>query len=135
MLHDVFGETCYQNIIGTPITINGVIEDGVFLMIAPLSAGKHVVHGNWAFPPSLSESWTRNLTVLPVALSVDANAQPGNLVLSWPQTPDTYSLQVSTGLNPSDWQPANLNVTTNGGVLQATAPIGPDSQFFRLQLN
>jgi hypothetical protein len=135
MLSDVFGETCYSNNAGTPYTINGVIEDGVFLMVAPLSAGKHVVHGTWAFPPSLSESWTRNLTVLPVALTVNASAQPENLILSWPQTPDNYTVQSSPSLSPPDWQSANLVITTNNGILQATAPVGTTNQLFRLQLN
>lgn len=136
VLYDVFDLTCYQNGSGRRYTNSGVVLDGVFLMITPLSAGKHTIHGTWAFPAfSLSGSWTRNLTVLPVALTVDASTQPGSLVLSWPQTPDNYAVQTSPSLSPPDWQPANLVVTTNSGILQATAPVGPTNQFFRLRLN
>ena len=135
VLHDVFNEGCYQNNTGTTYTINGAVEDGVFLLIAPLSVGSHIIHVTGAYPGQFNENWTHYLTVNPVALTVDASAQPGNLALSWPQTPDNYILQASPSLTLPDWQPANLNVTTNGGMLQATAPVGLDSQFFRLQLN
>jgi hypothetical protein len=135
VLHDIFGLTCYQNGTATPYTLNGAVEDGVFLMIAPLSVGSHIIYVTGAYPGQFTENWTHYLYVNPVALTVDANTQPGNLLLSWPQTPDNYSLQASPGLNPPNWQPANLNITTNNGILQATAPVGPDCQFFRLQLN
>jgi hypothetical protein len=72
---------------------------------------------------------------LPVALTVDASTQPGSLVLGWPQTPDHYTLQTSPGLNPPDWQPANLPVVLSNGVYQATAPVGKTNQLFRLWLN
>jgi hypothetical protein len=136
ILHDLFGETCYQNGSGTPYTINGAVEDGVFLLIAPLSVGPHVIHTTCAFPgpPPFVANFTHYLTAKPVALTVNASAQPGNLVLSWPQTPDNYTVLSSHSLSPPDWQPANLVVTTNSGILQATAPGGTTNQFFRLQL-
>jgi len=137
ILHDLFGETCYQNASGTPpYTINGAVEDGVFLLIAPLSVGAHVIHTTCAFPSfSFVANFTHYLTVEPVALTVNASAQSGNLVLSWPQTPDNYTVQSSPSLSPTDWQPANLVVTTNNGTLQATAPVGTTNKLFRLQLN
>ena len=105
-------------------------------MIAPLSAGSHLIHTTCAFPSaSFLATFTHHLTVQPAALTVNASAQPGNLVLSWPQTPDSYAVQTSPSLSPADWQPANLVVTTNNGILQATAPLGTTNQFFRLRLN
>ena len=106
-------------------------------MIAPLSVGSHVIHTTCAFPfsPPFAANFTQYLTVKPVALTVNASAQPGNLALSWPQTPDNYTVQTSPSLSPPNWQPANLVVTTNNGILQATAPVGTTNQFFRLQLN
>jgi hypothetical protein len=138
VLHDLFGDSCYQNNNGTPYTIRGAVEDGVFLLIAPLSVGQHVIHTISAFPsfqPPFAGNSANYLTVLPVALTVNASAQPGNLILSWPQTPDNYTVQTSPSLSPPDWQPANLVVTTNNGILQVTAPVGATNQFFRLQLN
>lgn len=137
ILHDLFEETCYQNASGAPYTINGAVEDGVFLLIAPLSVGPHVIHTTCAFPfsPPFAANFTHYLTVKPVALTVNSSAQPGNLVLSWLQTPDNYAVQTSPSLSSPDWQPANLVVTTNSGILQATAPVGPTNQFFRLHLN
>ena len=135
ILHDVFNYSCYQNGSGTPYFIDLAVEDGVFLMVAPLSAGQHIIHVTGSYTFGFTENWTHYLSVNPVALTVDASAQPGSLVLSWPQTPDNYTMQASPTLSPPDWQPANLNVTTNNGMLQATALVGPDNQFFRLQLN
>jgi len=138
ILHDVFGLTCYQNSSGIPYTINGAVADGVCLMIAPLSVGLHVIHATCAFPsfvPPFAANFTYYLTVLPVAMTGDASAQPGNLVLSWPQTPDKYSVQTSLSLGPPDWQTANLVVTTNNGICQASTPVGTTNQFFRLKLN
>lgn len=135
VLDDVFGKHCYRTNTGTPYTITGAVEDGVFLMITPLSAGHHTIVGTWAFPPSLNETWTRNLTVLPVALTVSTNGSAGNLVLSWPQTPDTYSVETVTSPDSSQWQPANLTPILSNGVYQAATQMGPDSQFFRLRMN
>jgi hypothetical protein len=36
--------SCYQNISGTPYVVSGAASDGVFLMIAPLMPGSHVIH-------------------------------------------------------------------------------------------
>ena len=135
-LYDHRGLTCYQNSSGTPYAVAGAVEDGVFLMIAPLSIGPHVIHVTCAFPAfGYVGNFTHYLTVNPVILVVDAGAQPGNLTLSWPQTPDDYTVESSPSLSPPDWQPANLIVTTNNGVLQATAPVGTTNQFFRLRVN
>jgi hypothetical protein len=137
ILHDIFGDTCYENAAGISYTIPLAVEDGVFLLIAPLSVGQHSIHVTGAYPgsPPFTENWTHYLTVMPVTLTVNASAQPGSLVLSWPQTPDNFTLKASPTLSPPDWQPANLVVSTNNGILQATAPIGTTNQFFRLQLN
>ena len=135
ILHDVRGLGCYQNSTGTPYYVDLAVEDGVYLMVAPLSAGQHMIQVTGSYTFGFTENWTHHLTVEPVALAVDAKSQPGSLVLSWPQTPDNYTLQASPSFNPADWQPANLNVTTNNGILQSTVPVGPTNQFFRLQLN
>jgi hypothetical protein len=137
ILYDLFGAYCYQRNTGIPYTNHGAVEDGVFLMIAPLSAGSHVIHTTCALTlnPPYAANFTHYLTVKPVALTVSGSPQPGNLMLNWPQTPDSYSVQTSPSLNPADWQPANLIVTTNNGIVQATAPVGTTNQFFRLQLN
>ena len=137
ILHDLFGDECYQNGSGSPYTITGAVEDGVFLLIAPLAAGAHVIHTGCTFPgsPPFLANVTQYLTVLPVALTANASGRPGNLALSWPQTPDSYILQTSPSLSPPDWRPANIPVTTTNGILQVAAPLGTNTQFYRLQLN
>jgi hypothetical protein len=136
ILYDVDGLTCYSNSTGIPYTIRGAVEDIVCLMVAPLSAGKHTVDVTWAFPAfSIGESWTRNLTVLPVVLTTGPMDQAGRLELTWPQTPDNYTLQTSPSLSPPAWQTTNLVITTNNGILRTTALVGATNQFFRLQLN
>src|SRR5262245_1323063 len=73
------GTPVYQNSSGTPYTINGAVEDGVFLLFGPLSVGEHVIHSTVAFSGDFSETWTRHLIVLPVALTGSANSQSENL--------------------------------------------------------
>jgi hypothetical protein len=138
VLHDVFGLSCYQNLSGIPYTIPLAVEDGVFLLVAPLSAGSHIIHVTGAYPtfnPPFSENWTHYLTVQPVVLRASPSAQPGNLDLSWPQTPDSYTPESTSDLSSPNWQPAGLSVTLSNGVYQTTAPLGQGTRFFRLRLN
>jgi hypothetical protein len=137
VLFDAFGRSCYYpNPGGPPFAINGAVVDGVFLMVSPLSAGQHTIQGTLTLPQfGLTETWTRDLTVLPVALTLSTSDPAGNVVLTWPQTPDNYTVESSPSLSPPDWQSANLIVTTNNGILQATGPVGTTNQFFRLRLN
>jgi hypothetical protein len=138
VLHDLFGLSCYQNFSGMPYTIPVAVEDGVFLLVAPLSAGAHVIDTACAFPtfnPPFYANFTYHLTVQPVALTVTTASQPQSLVLTWPQTPDTYHLELSPDLGSSSWQTSNLPVLLSNQTYQVTAPIGTANQFFRLRLN
>jgi hypothetical protein len=135
ILSDVFGYTCYQANTGIPFYVPLAVEDGVFLMVAPLSAGQHVIHVTGAYTGGFSESWTHHLTVQPVLLSVSPSALPGSLDLTWPQTPDSYTPESASDLSSPNWEPAGLTVTLSNGVYQTTALLGPGTQFFRLRLN
>jgi hypothetical protein len=128
--------SCYQNANGTPYTVSNAVDDGMFLMIAPLSAGLHVIHyANWQQQYGFIQDVTRYITVEPVALTINGSGQSGKLVLSWPQTPDVYALEASSTLNPAVCKPAtNLSVTLAQGIYQATASVGPTNQFFRLHM-
>jgi hypothetical protein len=112
--------------------------DGVFLMISPLPIGSHVINATvqyLSFNPPFLADFTYYLTVQPAPLAI-ALGQNRHYVLSWPQTPDSYTLQSSSSLSSPNWQPAtNLTVSLTNGIYQATAPIGAGSQFFRLRLN
>lgn len=135
-LLDVFGLTCYSNRNGPAYIVDGAAMDCVFLILGPLSAGSHTISGTWGFPAySLGGSFTHYLTVLPVALSISANDRAGNLLLTWPQTPDRYILEVTTSLSSPDWQAAaDLAVTFSNGVYQAVAPAQTGARYFRLRL-
>ena len=133
-LHDLSGLTCYQNTSGTPYHIDLAVEDGVFLLLTPMSAGKHTIHVTGSYLAGFSYNATQILTVQPVALTASVSAQPGSLDLSWPQTPDNYTVEKSPGLDSPDWQPANLSISLLNGTYSATAPVGADTEFFRLRL-
>ena len=138
VLYDVFGRQCYSsNPGGPPFAINGAIVDGVFLMVAPLSAGQHTIRGALTLPQfGIFENWTRNLTVLPVSLTASAGSSAGTLVLTWPQTPDTYTLESSSDVTSSDWQAAtNFSIGLTNSIYRATGPAAATNQFFRLRLN
>jgi uncharacterized repeat protein (TIGR03803 family) len=129
--------SCYENTNETPYTVDGVVIDGVFLIIAPLSVGPHAIRYGFSYPEvGFAPDITRNITVEPVALTVFLSDQPGNLVLSWPQTPDTYSVEVSTTLDHPTWQPIDLPVVLSQGFYQMTFQTSPGADlFFRLHLN
>jgi hypothetical protein len=136
VLYGVLGRLCYPPGDGTPYTINGAVVDGVFLMLTPLSAGQHTVQGSFNIPSVTSELWIRTLNVLPVTLTISAGSSAGSVALSWPQTPDTYTVETADALNPQQWWPAtNLTATLSNGVWQASTPMGTSSQFFRLRMN
>lgn len=126
---------CYENYSGIPYTIDGAVMDGVFLMISPLSIGSHVINATtqFTFSPPYSADSTYYLTVQPAPLSIAVN-QNRQLLLSWPQTPDSYTLESSSSLQPAQWQPAtNLSVSLADGIYHAMSPITPTNQFFRLR--
>lgn len=136
--HDLFGLTCYQNSTGMPYTVNGAASDSIFLMIAPLSVGPHVLHITASYPdlsPPYLHDTTHYLTVQPVSLSVNPNRSPGSVVLSWPQTSDNYTLETSPDLLPGHWQTTNPPVTVLNLTNETSVNLGQNLQFFRLRLN
>jgi hypothetical protein len=136
VLFDALGRSCYYpNAGGPPFEIDGAVVDGVFLMIAPLSAGQHTIAGSFVIPSVISETWTRTLNVLPVTLTASAGSSPGSLSLSWPQTPDRYSVETSDSLDAPQWQPANLTPTLSNRVYQVSTQTRTNHQFFRLRMN
>ena len=132
---DIDNLSCYWHNDGTPCIVSNAVDAGIFLMIPPLSAGLHVIHyANSQQQYGFIQDVTRYITVEPVALTINGSSQTGKLVLSWPQTPDVYTLEARSTLNPAAWNPAtNLTVTVTQGIYQATAPLGPTNQFFRLR--
>ena len=134
-LYDFRNSTCYcyVNDAGIPYTIDGAIIDGVFLMISPLSIGAHVIHATTHYSFGYSADFTYYLTVQAAPLNI-AQDQHRTFVLSWPKTPDPYTLESSTVLNPSSWQPVtNLSLSLTDGIYHATGPLAPTNQFFRIR--
>jgi hypothetical protein len=126
---------CYESGSGIPWTIDGAIIDGVFLMISPLSIGSHVIHVTTQYSFGYSADFTYYLTVqpAPLAIGLSGNRQ---FVLSWPQTPDTNTLESSSDLTSPRWQAVtNLSITLKDGIYCGTGPIAPTNQFFRLRPN
>src|SRR5262249_28298732 len=97
VMYDVFVRQCYYpNPGGPPFAINGAVVDGVFLLVAPLPAGQHTIQGSCSLPQfGFIENWTRDLTVLPVSLTASADSSAGSLVLTWPETPDKYTVETT----------------------------------------
>lgn len=134
-LCEVRGFCCYQNNSDVPYTIDGAIMDGVFLMISPLSIGPHVIDVTAQFTSGFSAEFTHYLNVRPAPLSIAVD-QSQQLVLSWPQTPDAYTLESSASLQPPHWQAVtNLSLSVMDGICHATGPIAATNQFFRIRPN
>jgi hypothetical protein len=56
-----------------------------------------------------------------------------DVTLSWPLFYDGFALQQSTNVsNSNGWLNVNFPLTTNGPIKNATVPIAPGNQFFRL---
>jgi hypothetical protein len=136
-IESIGNESCYQNTEGIPYKVQGAASDGVFLMIAPLSVGQHVIqYENYLTGYGLIQNVTHYITVEPVALAVTAGSEPGDLAFSWPWTLDatSYILEASPSLNPPTWKPANQPVILTQNVCRSTMPAGQTNQFFRLRL-
>jgi hypothetical protein len=128
------GLTCYQNNQGIPYTVTGAVADGVLLMVPPLSPGSHTIKYTLSFPGDvLGWNMTENVTVPPVTPpTLSVSEQNGMLNLTWPQIATDYEVETASSLDSSDWEPANLPVSTTEGIFQVSAPIGGSPQFFRL---
>ena len=107
-------------------------------MVSPLSIGSHVIHvtTQYSFTPNpyLADS-TYYLTVqsAPLAIGLSQNRR---FALSWPQTPDTNTLESSSDLTSPHWQAVtNLSITLKDGIYCGTGPMAPTNQFFRLRPN
>ena len=135
VLHDLAGDSCYQNALGSDYTIPLAVEDGVFLLLSPLSAGHHVIHVTGAYiPGNFTENWTHYLTVQPVPLSVEVDTQPGQLRLTWQDSPDIYTLESSPVPNSTNWQASSASVVLSNGTFQVIVPTAQTNQFFRLRI-
>jgi hypothetical protein len=128
---------CYENFSGIPYTNNGAIMDGVFLMLSPLSIGSHVINATvqFSFTPAFWADCTYYLTVQPAPLTIAVN-QNRQFELTWPQAPDSYTLESTSSIDSPHWQPVtNLSLSLEDGIYRATGPLSTTNQFFRLRPN
>src|SRR5664279_85540 len=128
-------EPCYQNNQGRPYTVTGAVGDGVVLMIPPLSPGPHTIEYQLTLStasPVYHFNMTENVTVLPITPKVAVSQQNGMLNLTWPQSAVNFAVEMTSNLNPPNWQPANRPVSALEGIYQVTVPLRTGSQFFRL---
>jgi hypothetical protein len=129
-------EPCYQNNQGRPYTVTGAAGDGVVLMIPPLSPGSHTISYQLTLSttsPVYHWNMTEYITVQPIMPTLAVSHHDGILSLTWPQGAVNYTVEMTSSLNPPNWQPANLPVSALAGIYQMTAPTGTGSQFFRLR--
>jgi len=128
-------EPCYQNTHGIPYNVTNAVGDGVVLMVPPLSPGSHTINYQLRILPNPTFNWnmTENITVLPITPALTVSNQSGTLQLSWPQNATNFTVETTSSLNPPNWRPANLPVTALEGIYRVSAPVGTNSQFFRLR--
>jgi hypothetical protein len=129
-------EPCYQNNQGRPYTVTGAVGDGVVLMIPPLSPGSHTITYQLTLStasPVYHWNMTENITVQPIMPALDVSHHDGILSLTWPQSAVNYTVEMTSSLNPPNWQPANLPVGALAGIYQVTVPTRTGSQYFRLR--
>jgi hypothetical protein len=117
------------------------VGDGYYVMLRPLPVGTHSLHFTGGIKMSVANDdpadseyeldVTYNLTVTPPSLTVVP--QGGKLVISWPQTSTSYSLQETGRLSPAHWAPSGATVQAVGAVYQVIMPASGTNQFFRLQ--
>jgi PKD repeat protein len=74
-----------------------------------------------------------NISVLPLNLSLAPDGS-GSVTLSWPAWATNGSLYACTNLiPPANWCLVTNGVSSSGGVLSVTVPIGPGNRFFQLR--
>jgi hypothetical protein len=122
-------------------TTSQSVADGYYVMLRPLPVGTHTLHFTGGITTSVANGdpadsdyeldITYNLTVTPPSLSVIP--QGGSLVISWPQTSTSYSLEETATLNPAQWTTSSASIQARGAFYQATIPMSGTNQFFRLQ--
>lgn len=131
-------EACYQNTRGIPYNVTNAVGDGVVLMIPPLSPGSHTISYQLTLStasPVYHWNMTESITVLPITPTLAVSQQNGMLNLTWPQSATDFEVEIASSLNPPNWQPSNLPVTTAEGIFQVHVPISGGTQFFRLHLH
>jgi hypothetical protein len=68
-------------------------------------------------------------------IDLQASVSGSNIIVTWPAAVGGYTLQQSSSLTSPNWTPVPLSeVTTMGGLNQATIPAGSGSLFFQLVL-
>jgi hypothetical protein len=131
-LYDLFGATCYTNDTDTPITVDGAVADGVYLMVAPLPIGQHTIHFTGSIN-GFAEDITYNLNATRNTYTLTIGQQGGGAIISWPQA-SNYLLESTSSLSQPDWEPAGLPVQAVEGQFQVALPVSSGAQFFRLHL-
>ncbi|MBE7500880.1 MAG: LamG domain-containing protein [Verrucomicrobiales bacterium] len=126
----------------------------------PPLPGTQWTAGTWAFggrndQPTLPQRFTGNLdeiVIFDVPLSqeqilahyraaavqtagtqVAIELSAGNVVISWPATPDDFVLESSPGLAPPNWAPVSATVVEEDGLRKVTFPPSAIHEFFRLR--
>ncbi len=70
----------------------------------------------------------------PVPASLNIQVLDSNLILSWPENAQGYTLEVNNDLTqPDGWWPVEAPVTTLNGLNIVAVPLSPQNRFFRLE--
>ena len=105
-------------------------------MVSPVvaaSAGAYTVAVSNAGGTTTSSSAT--LTVMEPPVSLAISKMGTNVVISWPQTCSTYTLEATGMFTPpsSTWAPVGVAPTAGGGNWMDTVAIAGTNAFFRLR--
>jgi len=80
----------------------------------------------WQYTPSVVQP-------VPMSIAVIQNRQ---FTITWPYTPETFTLESCANLDAPQWQAVtDLSITLANGFYHATGPIGAANRFFRLRPN
>ena len=76
-----------------------------------------------------------NLTTMEPAVSLSISRMDTNVLIAWPQTCLTYTLERTDALTPpvSSWSPVGVAPSAGGGYWRVTIPATGTNYFFRLR--
>jgi len=69
--------------------------------------------------------------VVPVKPTLTVKKSSTNVLISWTSDSSRFTLQSSSAIFPTNWQPVNATPTVAGNVYTVTLPIGTGTQFYR----
>jgi hypothetical protein len=120
------------------------VDPNPTVIVSPPSGSNFPVGTNTVLVTAYDSSGNTNTCMFlvivtdPLADNISLTIQESstNVVITWPQTCTSYTLEKSANLNsPTNWMPAGLPVVPVGNNFQATAPANATDRYYRLHKN